>query len=146
MYVRSFQLSDCSAVTSLLGEVLSDDCFDETMDAFANQLSLDSELVLVAEKNEQIIGVIIGTIDNNKGYYYRIAVDRHFRRKGVGKMMIQSLRSMFERRNVKKVLVTVDEHNEPILFVYESLGFPDTVNVDAIQKLKIIADSVIITK
>lgn len=139
MYVRSFQLADCAAVTRLLGDVLSEDCYEDTMDAFANQLSLDSHLVLVAVQDEQIIGVIIGTIDNNKGYYYRIAVDRQHRRRGVGKKLIQSLRQRFEQRNVKQVLVTVDEHTEPILFVYEAAGFSEIDFAHSFQELKIIA-------
>lgn len=139
MYVRSFQLSDCTAVTALLGDALSEQCFTDTMDAFANQLSLDSNLVLVAERNEQIVGVIIGTVDNNKGYYYRIAVDRHHRRKGIGKQLIQALRNRFETRKVKRVLVTVDEHSKPILSLYESLGFSQSDFAHSYQKLKIIA-------
>lgn len=139
MYVRPFQLSDCSTVTELLDDVLSETCFTVTMDAFANQLSLDSDLVLVAEDKGEIIGVIIGTIDNSNGYYYRVAVDRNHRRKGVGKLMVQSMRRLFEQRKVNNILVTVDEHTERMLFLYESLGFSSEHFTHKLQKLKIIA-------
>lgn len=138
MNVRSFQLSDCSTVTKLLGEVLSETCYSDTMDAFANQLSLDSELVLIAEENNQIVGVIIGTIDNNEGYYYRIAVDRNNQRRGIGKKMIQSMKKRFEQRKVKKIMVTVDMHNEPILSFYESMGYRAKDFAHSIQKLRIV--------
>jgi predicted N-acetyltransferase YhbS len=69
MLVRSFHLSDYVAVTELFKHVLTEDCYEETMEALTRQLSWDSELVLVAIKNEQIVGVIIGTIDNYNGYY-----------------------------------------------------------------------------
>jgi ribosomal protein S18 acetylase RimI-like enzyme len=137
MNVRSFQLSDCSIVTKLLGEVLSETCYTDTMDAFAKQLSLDSSLVLVAEENNQIVGVIIGTIDNNEGYYYRIAVDQSNQRKGIGKKMIQSMKKRFEQRKVKKIMVTVDAHNEPILSLYESMGYRAQDFSHSIQKLRI---------
>jgi ribosomal protein S18 acetylase RimI-like enzyme len=137
MNVRSFQLSDCSIVTKLLGEVLSETCYTDTMDAFAKQLSLDSSLVLVAEESDQIVGVIIGTIDNNEGYYYRIAVDRSNQRKGIGKKMIQSMKKRFEQRKVKKIMVTVDAHNEPILSLYESMGYRAQDFSHSIQKLRI---------
>ncbi len=71
--VRSFQLSDSVAVTELFRNVMSDDCYDETMAAFARQLSWDSELILVAEEEQKIVGVIVGTIDKQQAYYYRIA-------------------------------------------------------------------------
>ena len=85
MNVRSFQLSDYRPVTELLETVLSEECYELTMEAFGRQLSWDSELVLVASVGDEIAGIIIGTIDNNKGYYYRIAVHPDYQRRGLGK-------------------------------------------------------------
>ncbi|WP_248929741.1 GNAT family N-acetyltransferase [Paenibacillus hamazuiensis] len=123
MLVRSFQLSDYISITQLLKDVLSEACYEETMGAFARQLSWDSELVLVAVIQGEIAGVIIGTIDNNNGYYYRIAVAPEHQRRGIGKAMIEALRQRFNQRKVRKILVTVDTHNEVVLPVYESAGY-----------------------
>lgn len=122
-FIRGFRLSDYAAVTELLEETLSDECFRETMEAFGRQLSWDGELVLVAERGNQVAGVIIGTIDNDNGYCYRIAVRRSCQRKGIGRQLIQALKRRFELRQVRKVLVSVDDHNEALLPFYESLGF-----------------------
>ncbi|MEK3725937.1 GNAT family N-acetyltransferase [Paenibacillus sp. FSL H8-0034] len=126
MLVRPFQLSDYVSVTDLFKRVLSEACYDETMEAFARQLSWDSELVLVAAENEQIVGVIVGTIDNHNGYYYRIAVSPEFQRRGFGKALIESMRQRFVQRKVRKIMITVDVHNEMVLPVYESVGYQDT--------------------
>ncbi|WP_127588707.1 GNAT family N-acetyltransferase [Paenibacillus koleovorans] len=124
MLVRSFQLSDYAAITNLLEEVLSESCAEETMEAFAKQLSLDSDLILVALMDGEIAGVVIGTIDHrDEGYYYRIAVSRQFQRQGIGRQLIQMLKRRFVQRKVKKIHITVDQHNEPILPVYESAGY-----------------------
>jgi len=123
MLVRSFQLSDYRPITQLLKNVLSEACYEETISAFAKQLSWDCELVLVATVEDRIVGVIIGTIDNNNGYYYRIAVDTDYQRKGIGKAMIEALKQRFNQRKVRKILVTVDTHNELVLPVYESAGY-----------------------
>jgi ribosomal protein S18 acetylase RimI-like enzyme len=123
MLVRSFQLSDYRSVTELFKLVLSESCYDETMEAFARQLSWDSELVLVAVENEQIVGAIVGTIDNHNGYYYRIAVGKEYQRRGFGKALIESMRQRFLQRKVKRIMVTVDVHNEMVLPVYESAGY-----------------------
>jgi ribosomal protein S18 acetylase RimI-like enzyme len=122
-FVRGFRLSDYAAATELLRETLSEACFEETIEAFGRQLSWDGELVLVAEADGEVAGVIIGTIDNDCGYCYRIAVGRKYRRRGIGRQLIQALKRRFELRNVKKVLVSVDEHNASILPFYESIGF-----------------------
>ncbi|QYR21208.1 GNAT family N-acetyltransferase [Paenibacillus sp. sptzw28] len=139
MDVRSFQLSDYQPVIQLLETVLSAECYEQTMEAFARQLSWDSELVLVASVDNEIAGIVIGTIDNNKGYYYRIAVHPEFQRQGIGKSLIGCLKQRFEQRNVQKILVTMDEHNEPILSLYESLGYATTDFFRSFQKLSIVA-------
>ena len=121
--VRSFQLSDYAEVRELLQDVLSDECYEETIEAFGKQLSWDCDLVLVAIASQQVVGVIIGTIDNNNGYYYRIAVSENYQRKGIGKQLTQVLKKRFEQRKVSKVLVTLDSHNELVRPFYESLGY-----------------------
>lgn len=138
MNVRSFQLSDYKPLTELLEEVLTTECYEQTMEAFARQLSWDSDLVLVAVKQSEIVGMIIGTIDNKKGYYYRIAVSTEHQRSGVGKALVAALRQRFEQRNVTKILITADEHNEPVLPLYESMGFADTDFFRSFQKLSIV--------
>lgn len=138
MFVRGFRLSDYAAVTELLQETLTEDCFHETMEAFGRQLSWDGELVLVAEHGNQVAGVIIGTIDNDNGYCYRIAVKRPHRRKGIGRQLIQALKRRFERRKVKKVMVSVDDHNETILPFYESMGFDQSDMERSVRQLSIV--------
>ncbi|XEC93915.1 GNAT family N-acetyltransferase [Paenibacillus tarimensis] len=139
MNVRTIQLSDYQPVTKLLQSVLSEECFEQTIKAFARQLSWDSDLVLVASEGNEIVGMIFGTIDRNKGYYYRVAVDPAYQRQGIGKALIQGLRQRFEQRNVTKIMVTADEHNEPILSLYESMGFAAQDFFRSFQKLSIVA-------
>ena len=138
MKIRSFRLGDYADVTRLLREVLSVECNKDTIEACAKQLSLDSELVLVGEKNQQIVGVIIGTIDNDEGYYYRIAVDTPYQRKGYGKILAQSLKQMFMQRNVISIKITADSYHEPAFPLYESLGFGKQDFCNTYQKLRIV--------
>lgn len=123
MIVRGFRLGDYIKIKWLLQEVLSKSCYQETIEALARQLSWDSELVLVAVAEHQLVGVIIGTIDRNKGYFYRIAVDPNHQRKGIGRLLVSALQQRFLRRKVSRILITVDLHNEPILPLYESVGY-----------------------
>mgnify|MGYP001350171742 CR=1 FL=1 len=122
MQIRSIQLSDYRPVAELLQEVLSEECCEETMGAFARQLSWDSDLILVASKDDAVIGVLIGTIDQHKGYVYRIAVHRNFQRQGVGKALIAAMHDRFRQRKVLKVLIARDKHNELLRPFYEALG------------------------
>ncbi|MEX2461146.1 MAG: GNAT family N-acetyltransferase [Paenibacillaceae bacterium] len=137
MKLRAFQLSDYVTVTKLLEEVLPASCYDDTMEAFARQLSWDSELVLVAEKEQSIVGIIIGTIDNNKGYFYRVAVHADHQRQGIEKKLIEMMKQRFVRRKVSKIFVAGDIHNKSFLPVYESVGYRATDFSRAGQRLRI---------
>ncbi len=138
MTVRSFQLSDYAPLTNLFREVLSDECYEETMEAFARQLSWDSDMVMVATYQNEVAGAIIGTIDDNKAYYYRIAVASGYRRKGIGRALIQGLKKRFEQRKVKRVLVTLDTHNHAVVPFYQSLGFDQADFQTSVRELSIV--------
>ena len=138
MLIRSIQLSDYASVTQLLGNVMSESCYEETMEVFARQLSWDSDLVLVALEDNQAVGMIMGNIENSKGYYYRIAVDNPFQRKGIGKSLIESLKNRFIKRNVNQILITMDSHNEPLLPLYESLGYRNEDFLRSIKEISIV--------
>jgi len=121
MRIRAFQLSDYRSVSELLEVSLSEECCQETLKAFARQLSWDSELILVAEDEGSLVGVMIGTIDRQNGYVYRIAVHPDHRRRGVGRSLMTAMNQRFRQRNVLKVLVALDKHNEHLLPFYERL-------------------------
>lgn len=140
MKVRSFQLSDYVAISHLLESVLSDEQYVDTMAAFARQLSWDSDLVLVAEaSDEEIAGVMIGTIDQNKGYYYRMAVHAEYQGQGIGQALIQATKQRFEQRGVKRFLVPLDDYNESLLPFLKKAGFQAEDFFHSFKKLSIIA-------
>jgi ribosomal protein S18 acetylase RimI-like enzyme len=122
MQIRSFQLSDYRSVAELLKEALSEECCEETMGAFARQLSWDSDLILVAQIKDEVAGVLIGTIDHQHGYVYRIAIHPEYRRQGIGRALVASMKARFHQRHVLKVLIAGDKHNEILRPFYESIG------------------------
>lgn len=122
MRIRTFQLSDYRSVAELLQVSLSEDCCEETMAALAKQLSWDSELVLIAEREDSVIGAMIGTIDRNQGYIYRIAVHPDHRGEGVARTLLSAMDQRFRQRNVFKIQIAGDKHNEKLRPFYQSLS------------------------
>jgi len=139
MNVRSIQLADYRCIEALFEEVLSEEVCEQTLVAFGRQLGWDSDLVIVAEADNQIVGVIIGTIDNNKGYYYRIIIAEEYQNKEIDKQLIAALKQRFDQKKVSKIYVTADEANEPIFPLFESLGFVATDFIKSFQKLSIVS-------
>ncbi|CAM3059064.1 GNAT family N-acetyltransferase [Paenibacillus sediminis] len=139
MHVRSFQLSDVTQVTELLQVALSEECYENTMRPFARQLSWDSDLIIIAEDEDEIVGVLIGTIDHNFGCIYRIAVHPDYRRKGIGKTLVTALEHKFQKRNVSQIYIVGDEHNQMAMPLYEAMGYGTNRILAAFQKLSIVS-------
>lgn len=138
MNIRSFQLSDANRVTELFQVALSEDCFENTMGPFARQLSWDSDLIMVAEKDGELVGALIGTIDQNQGYIYRIAIHPDARRRGVGKALVKAVEKRFQQRKVTRVWVAGDEHNKAAMPLYEAMGYGANQIMKAFQNLSIL--------
>ncbi|MCR8643086.1 GNAT family N-acetyltransferase [Paenibacillus sp. N1-5-1-14] len=138
MLIRDFKLSDYGLISALLEDTLSEECFVETMQALGRQLSWDSELILVAELNGEVVGMIIGTIDNNKGYFYRIAVIKEHQGKGIGMSMVNALKQRFELRQVQKVMISIDRHNEIAIPTYLSAGYQESDFARSPERLSIV--------
>ncbi|MBP1906181.1 GNAT family N-acetyltransferase [Paenibacillus turicensis] len=139
MRIRSFQLSDASQVMELLQVALSEDCYEDTKRAFARQLSWDSELIMIADVEDEIVGVLIGTIDHNLGCIYRTAVHPEYRRRGVGKGLVTAMEQRFQQRNVRRIVIAGDEHNKAVMPLYEAMGYGANKFLEAFQKLNIAA-------
>lgn len=139
MLVRSFQLSDYSLVTQLLAQTLGEACLDETMKAFGRQLAWDSDLILIAEWEGALQGVIVGTIEKGNGYFYRLAVNASCPHPGIGPSLIEALRNRFDQRKVNRVMISMDDFNAPIIHLFEKAGYVGEQFTTAISRLSIVA-------
>jgi len=138
MQVRSFQLSDVSLVTELLQTALSEECFEDTMEPFSRQLSWDSDLIVVAEEQGEVVGALIGTIEQNHGCYFRIAVHPDYTRRGIGRSLVTAMENRFQARKVSGIFVAVDEHNAAALPLYEAMGYDENQIFKSVRKLSIV--------
>ena len=90
MVVRTFQLQDYMEVSTLLENNLSAVFLEKTITVFAKQLYWDSDLIVVAQKNNRIIGVIIGNIRDQQGLLYRIIVEGNDQNSEIERALVDS--------------------------------------------------------
>lgn len=82
---------------------------------------LFSELFLVAEnENKDILGYIIGGINNNEGWILSLATKSEYRGHGIGTKLCKSLLNLI---NIDSILLTVHPDNSGAIHIYEKLGF-----------------------
>ncbi|MET3292070.1 GNAT family N-acetyltransferase [Brevibacillus fluminis] len=123
MLIRSFRLGDYSAITRIWQDTNLDRSETESLDALATQLAWDSELVMVAEQDGEVVGVVVGTIDGTRAYFYRLAVDPKVQKSGIGRKLVEAIETRFRQRGVNRVLIMVNQDNEEVIPFYHSLGY-----------------------
>ncbi|AIG25088.1 GNAT family N-acetyltransferase [Brevibacillus laterosporus] len=123
MIIRTFRLGDYAAITRIWQETELNRTDTETMDSLAKQLAWDSDLVMVAEEDGEVVGVIVGTIDGTRAYFYRLAVSRSSQGRGIGRNLVEALENRFHQRGVNQILIMVNQANEQVLPFYQAMGY-----------------------
>lgn len=102
------------------------DCFTAeawSRESFEYFLSgLDRFVTLIAESDGKVCGYMCGSCVAGEGEIHSIAVDKNFRRMGIGRALIEEFEK-FTRPEVEFLEVRVS--NRPARSLYKSLGFKE---------------------
>lgn len=123
VHIRSFRLGDYIYITKIWKETGLEQTETESLDALAKQLAWDSELVLIAEDEGKVAGVIVGTIDGSRGYFYRLAVEPEYQGRGIGRKLVEALEKRFCQKGVTRIFIMVNQDNTSVVPFYHSLGY-----------------------
>jgi ribosomal protein S18 acetylase RimI-like enzyme len=135
MLIRPFRLGDYSAITRIWQETGLDQTETESLNDLAKQLAWDSDLVMVAERDGEVVGVVVGTIDGTRAYFYRLAVLPELQGIGIGRQLVEAIEKRFKQRGVNRVLIMVNQDNPEVLPFYHSLGYEVQKYVTLSKKL-----------
>lgn len=78
---------------------------------------------IVAENKKRIIGYIVGRVKDNSGEIVSLAVDLAWRRKGIGKKLINFLTTHFKEKRLKEISLCVRTRNQGAITFYKKFGF-----------------------
>ena len=88
----------------------------DTFDEISKKLTRDPDLFLVAERNEEIIGVVIGGFDGRRGLVYHLAVSEEHRRSGIGKTLMKNLEDILREKGCLRSYLLMRKDNPAIEF------------------------------
>ena len=86
---------------------------------------------LVAEENKKVVGLVDGyMIDSNHhiqkvAYLDHLCVYKNFRKKGIGKMLIDEFNKRMKEQGAKSVKLNAFRQNYPASSLYEKEGFKE---------------------
>jgi ribosomal protein S18 acetylase RimI-like enzyme len=123
--IREFTLDDYDTVYALwqnagpgMGIGRSD-----TRGEVAKKLQRDPDLFLVAEDGGKVIGTVIGGYDGRRGLVYHLAVDRAYRKRGIGKMLMDEVERRMIAKGCLRAYLLVMRDNEDVIEFYCHLGW-----------------------
>ena len=96
---------------------------DDSKEGIAKYLMRNPDTCFVAEKNGNIIGVILSGHDGRRGYIHHAAVAESEQRNGVGTALTDAAMFALEREGIAKAALVVFEKNEKGNAFWEKYGF-----------------------
>jgi ribosomal protein S18 acetylase RimI-like enzyme len=124
MQIRPYQDADEAAVIALWNDALPPAApHNDPATSIRKKLAVDRDLFLVAVVEGAVVGTVMGGYDGHRGWVYSVAVDRRFRRRGIGAAVIRRLEAALAERGCLKVNLQVRASNAGVIAFYEKLGY-----------------------
>ena len=98
------------------------------------KLQRDPDLFLVAEANGKMVGTVIGGFDGRRGLVYHLAVDKTFRKHGIGSLLMDEVERRLKAKGCLKCYLMVTAENENAMRFYEARGWECMENVHTYSK------------
>ncbi|MCL1940458.1 MAG: GNAT family N-acetyltransferase [Synergistaceae bacterium] len=144
MNIRKMTINDYEQVYSLWLSTpnMGLNNLDDSKDGIAKYLARNPNTCFVAERNGNIIGVILSGHDGRRGFIYHAAVAQSEQRQGIGATLVSEAMSALEREGINKTALLVMAKNESGNVFWEKQGF--SPRSDLVYRNKVIKESVII--
>ena len=119
--VRRAQKQDLRRILRIEQASFGTDAWDSKL--FREYLRHCPQLFLVAETSARLAGYIITSIGEGKAELVSIAVSPAFRRRGIGKLLLNQTLARLERRDIGAWWLMVRTTNESAIRFYRRFGF-----------------------
>ena len=113
---------------------------DDSKDGIAKYLNRNPDTCFVAEKSDEIVGVIIAGHDGRRGFIYHTAVNSDYRNQGIAAKLVDVTMDALKANGINKVALVVFDRNEVGNTFWEKVGF--TAREDLVYRNKAIAELV----
>ena len=81
---------------------------------------------LVAEKEREVIGFVIGIVQKKEGHILVIAIRDDYKKKGIGTFLMKKLIDIYKKKGIAQLKLEVRASNVAALSMYKNLGFKIT--------------------
>ena len=125
MKIRKMLFSDYDSVYNLWLNMpgMGLNTTDDSKEGIEKYLLRNPNTCFVAEKNDEIIGVILSGHDGRRGLIYHMAVKISEREQGIGSSLLECALEALKNEGIAKVYIMVFKNNEIGNAFWEKCGF-----------------------
>ncbi len=125
MIVRPMLIEDYNAVYGLWSSTagMGMRSLDDSLEGITRFLNRNPTTCFVAELDKQIAGVILCGQDGRRGYIYHTAVNPDYRKRGIGKALVNATLEALKKEQINKVALVVFATNRLGNEFWEHIGF-----------------------
>ena len=123
MEIRRYQDSDEPSVVRLWNESGLVRPWNDPHKDIRRKLSVQPELFLVGVIDAGIIATIMAGFDGHRGWINYLAVAEKYRRRGLGRLLMQRVENQLKDMGCPKLNMQVRSSNAAVLAFYERLGY-----------------------
>lgn len=125
MKIRLMTIKDYEQVYDLWmntpGMGLND--LDDSKAGIEKYLKRNPSTCFIAEDDGKIVGVILSGHDGRRGFIYHTTVLEAYRKRGIGKKLVDAVMNALDQEGIHKVALVAFERNEQGNAFWEQLGF-----------------------
>ncbi len=123
--IREFTMDDYEQVTTLWTEagIHYRPNGRESRAHLAKELHGGQAIFLVAVTMEKVVGVVLGTHDDRKGWINRLAVAKDFRRQNIASKLVAAVESRLKALGIDITACLIESENSASRTFFSKLGY-----------------------
>jgi ribosomal protein S18 acetylase RimI-like enzyme len=125
LIIRNYTPSDYSSLKSVLEDAGLFYADTDGKDRYDEKIRRNPTSVLLGLLNNEIIGVITLMEDGWGPFFFRLAVKKDYRNKGIATKLLSVAEKEMKKRTFKQVYILVEDTNEELKTFYRKRGFND---------------------
>ncbi len=121
--IRPFQLADENPVIQLWHECGLVVPWNNPYKDIRRKLDVQADLFLVGTDSTQLIATVMAGYDGHRGWINYLAVASAYRRRGIGRRMVDEVEKRLQALGCPKINLQVRSSNTDVIEFYQKLGF-----------------------
>jgi len=125
MPIRPFEDVDEAAVVALWSRCGLLRPWNDPHQDIARKRRVQRELFLVCEVDDQLVASVMAGYDGHRGWINYLAVDPLFRRRGLGRLLMEEVQQRLQSLGCSKINLQIRRENVEAVAFYERIGFSE---------------------